>query len=213
MTLTLYKLGTDPRFEACLLDTELEEGPVAWAGGHMPVKDYTDDRFDPGGKTGEGITQKEYDLWRKSNGLPTQWVYQMTKDEERTIYYQSYWLPHCQSLPPGLDLCLFDTNVNNGTHAGTVLLQRALGLVGDGDWGPQTQSNVMGLTHQNTPRFNERLIDTFCDARLSYYKSLRQWGRYGKDWGRREEHVRNWAHGLAAGSGAKPDIARTPAVA
>src|ERR1700722_17761322 len=137
MTFVPYKLGTDPDFEKCLPDVEIQEGPIGWGSGPMPAKDFSNDAHDPGGKTGEGITEREYDLDRREWGLPMRDIRQMSKDEERTIYYAKYWLPYCPKLPIiGLKLEFFNMSVNGGPGRATRILQRVLGFTGtdvDGD--------------------------------------------------------------------------------
>jgi lysozyme family protein len=180
---SFYKLGTDTQFDKCLPDTLREEGG------------YSNDAHDPGGMTMQGVTQREYDIWRRANGLATQWVKNITADEMRSIYYFSYWLPHCLKLPHGLDLCMFDTNVNNGTHAGVLLLQRALSIAADGVWGPQTESEVQNIRDANVPN----LIVRFYQVRASYYSSLRNFRYFGKAWLRRDLEIEKWALAMVQG--------------
>jgi lysozyme family protein len=113
--LPLYQFGSDPAFEKCLPDTLIEEGG------------YSNDAHDPGGMTMEGIIQREYDSWRRKSGLPTLGQEHQQGRRVRTIYHDEYWLPHCQLVPPGLNLSLFDTNVNNGVHCGMVSSRMAFG--------------------------------------------------------------------------------------
>src|ERR1700726_1113750 len=117
-----YPLGLDPKFEACLPDTLVQEGG------------YSNDAHDPGGMTMLGIIQKEYDLKRRQWGLPTQWVKNISKDEMRTIYFTDYWMPDCPQLPAGLDLEFFDLNVNGGSHRAVITLQQALFIHDDGEF-------------------------------------------------------------------------------
>lgn len=172
-----YQLGSDPQFEACLPDTLKEEGG------------YSNDAHDPGGMTMEGITQREYDAWRRAQGLPTQWVKKIGESEVLAIYHDSYWLPNCPKLPTGLNLCVFDTNVNQGPHAGTVLLQRTLNIPDDGVWGPQTDKIVKAID----PSHLTSLIQRFYRFRASYYESLHGFQYFGKDWLRRDLDIENWA--------------------
>jgi lysozyme family protein len=182
----MYRLGSDPAFEKCLPDTLTEEGG------------YSNDAHDPGGMTMEGIIQREYDRWRRAQGLPTQWVKNISGDELRTIYHDEYWSPNCPKLPDGLDLCVFDTNVNNGVHAGTVLLQRVLGIADDGLWGSQTDREVASIH----PEEIVALIRSYYGLRASYYRSLRNFQYFGKDWLRRDSDIQMWALAMAAGAGA-----------
>src|ERR1700757_1439117 len=113
-TFITYPVGADAEFDKALPYTEAQEG-VPWASGPMPARAYSDDKHDPGGKTGEGIIEREYDLKRRQWRLPTQDIRQMSKDEERTIYYTDYWVAgYCPELPEGLNLEHFDNCVNEG---------------------------------------------------------------------------------------------------
>jgi len=178
----LYKVGDDPAFDKCLPDTLIEEGG------------YSNDPHDPGGMTMEGIIQREYDRWRRARGLPTQWVRKIADDEMRTIYHDEYWLPDCPKLPAGLNLCVFDTNVNNGIHAGTVLLQRTLGISADGVWGAETDKTVAAIAAADL----QRLIQRFYTLRGRYYQSLRNFQYFGRDWMRRDLDIEKWALKMAS---------------
>jgi lysozyme family protein len=180
-----YPLGYDPKFEACLPDTEAQEG-VPWTSGPAPARAYSDDKNDPGGKTLEGIIQKEYDLKRRQWGLKTQWVRLISKDEERTIYYTDYWLPYGPKLPVGLDLEFFDLDVNGGQHRAVETLQEALGISVDGDWGPMTDSAVTDLTAAGDVA---KAIDAYKVYREKFYRSLSTFRYFGTDWIRRSEEI------------------------
>jgi hypothetical protein len=140
-----YVVGTDPEFDKCLSDIEAQEG-VPWSTGPMPARAYSNDKNDPGEMTGEGICQREYDPKRRQWVLPTRWVRNMSKDEERTIYYTDYWCPYSPMLPKGLDLEFFDLAVNGGAHRAAVTLQECLpGLAVDGQIGPATLARIKGI--------------------------------------------------------------------
>jgi lysozyme family protein len=184
-TFISYVLGTDSEFDKILPDTEVQEG-VPWASGPMPSRAYSDDAHDPGGKTGEGIIQREYDLKRRQWGLPTRWVREMSKDEERTIYFTDYWMPYCPKLSAGLSLEFFDLDVNGGGHRAVVTLQRVLGIADDGQWGPATDAAVATLIASgNIPK----AIEDFKTQREAFYRSLGTFKFFGKDWIRRSEEI------------------------
>ena len=114
---------------------------LKWEGG------LTDDPDDPGGRTNKGITQREYDKFRKSKGLPPQDVAKISDDEVYEIYYANYWkAARCNELPAPLRLVVFDTAVNMGVVTSIKLLQQALNefliqdkkLKVDGIIGPKT---------------------------------------------------------------------------
>lgn len=167
MAFVPYTLGTDPKFEKCLPDTLKEEGG------------YSNDAHDPGGMTMEGIIQREYDAKRTAWGLPTQWVRNISTDEMRTIYYTDYWMPYCPLMPAGLDLQLFDMNVNAGPHRSIVLLQRALAVDDDGQIGPITLGAIKTFVTRDQI---ETLIDNFMLQREAFYRSLSTFQYFGSDW-------------------------------
>jgi lysozyme family protein len=189
-----YPLGLDPKFERCLPDTEAQEG-VPWASGPLPARAFSNDKHDPGGKTGEGIIQKEYDLKRRQWGLPTQDIRKISKDEERTIYYTDYWLAgHCPELPAGLDLECFDDVVNEGTHRGICLLQIALRVPADGQFGPQSKAAIDAAVAANQV---VALIDRYKAVREGFYHGLSTFRYFGADWIRRSETIDKQADAMA----------------
>src|SRR5271155_1154973 len=128
MAFTPYIAGTDKRFEACMPFVLKEEGG------------YSNTPGDHGGATNFGIIQVEYNAYRHLKGLPLQSVHAITPDEYREIYWTSYWQPHCPELPDGLNLSVFNINVNGGSGRGTKLLQQVMGTAVDGLWGPATSA-------------------------------------------------------------------------
>lgn len=179
-----YKVGTDPQFDRCLPDIEAQEG-APWSGGPGPARAFSDDAHDPGGKTMEGITQKEYFQDRLGWGLPVQPVRLMSKDEERTIYYMRYWLPYCPKLYGGLNLEFFNMSVNGGPKRAIENLQSALGLKSDGAWGPKTQAAVAALSVQHP----QAVIDRYRAVSDQFYKRLPGFRWFGKDWLRRDAQI------------------------
>lgn len=149
---------------------------------------YSNDAHDPGGMTMNGIIQREYDRWRAAKDLPTRWVREITPDEVHAIYFAWYWLPYSPLLPAGLDLCFFDTCVNNGLHAAIVLMQRMLGLEDDGLFGPKTK-NAASLVYNANVNVVSDLIKLYCVKRGTYYRSLRNFVYFGNGWMKRNSHI------------------------
>lgn len=164
-------MQTSAAFELCLPFTLIEEGGNS------------NDPHDPGGRTHKGIIQREYDRYRRAKGLPLQSDFLMSDDEVREIYWTEYWLPHCPSLRPGVDLSFFDNCVNEGPHRATVLLQRALHVKDDGVWGPATQKAV------DTAVNSVALIKEFSDWRARFYRSLGTFQYFGKGWLARVNYI------------------------
>lgn len=122
----------------------------------------SNDPRDPGGKTNQGVTYRTYNAYRASKGLSAQDVYAMTPAERNEIYKRDYWKAVTgDSLPAGVDLCVFDYGVNSGP--GRAL--RALAAAKAKD--------------------SARQIHAICAARLSFLRALRTWGVFGSGWTRR----------------------------
>jgi lysozyme family protein len=190
-----YPMGIDPDFEKCLPDTEVQEG-VPWASGPLPARAYSNDAHDPGGKTGEGILQREYDLKRRQWGLATRDIRLMSKDEERTIYYTDYWVAaHCPEMPAGLDLECFDDVVNEGIHRGISLLQIALRVTAGGQFGPETKTAIDAAVAGHDV---VALIDRYKIAREAFYHGLANYRYFGKGWIRRAETMAKQSDAMAA---------------
>ena len=162
------------RFSICWPFVLLMEAPnpTNWSS---PVN-YSNDPHDPGGATMEGVIQTEYDRYREGRGLPVQDVRLITRAEGADIYTNSYWLPRSPGLPAGFDLSWFDTDVNCGPGGATRILQSALGVASDGQWGPITQAAVDAIADVAAA------IRAFTAAREAYYRRLSGWQYFGPGW-------------------------------
>ena len=178
------------RFDVCLPYILKEECPLPndWPNPH----NYSDDYGDPGGPTMCGITQREYDLWRKGHSLPTQDVIHIGKDEGYALYRIGYWLPRCPALPPGLDLFFFDTAVNMGSNRAVKLLQASLGITVDGIWGPVTDAHVAAIKNPIPILKDEE------KRRARLYESFGTFHLFGKGWLARDHHIASIAEGMVA---------------
>ena len=155
-------------------------------------RNFSNEAHDPGGATMCGIIQREYDVYRKSNGLPTRAVELISLTEGESIYRSSYWLPDSPKLQPGLDLCFFDESVNAGPHEATKLLQATLDIPADGAWGPQTDAAVGG-------RFSvSAAVKNFTARREAYYRALAGFKYFGTGWINRAQAIRAAALKMAA---------------
>lgn len=149
-----------------------------------------DDPADHGGRTSRGITQREYNAWRKELGLEPRDVWTAATAEIETIYREEYWEPYCDLLPPAIDYLYFNMAVNAGPHRAAILLQRALGVTADGRIGPITR---MAATLANPRTF----VEEFTRATKNFYLSLHQ-PRFTKGWLNRADHARAVALGMLA---------------
>lgn len=140
-----------------------------------------DDPHDHGGRTSRGITQREYDAWRRSHGEGAKDVWTANDDEIKDIYKAQYWDPWCDDFPVGIDYLYFDMAVNAGPHRATVLLQRALGVRDDGHIGIITKDAI-------TKGDPKSLIASYSTAKRLFYRGLHQ-PRFLKGWLNRTAHV------------------------
>ena len=123
-----------------------------------------------------GITGYEYSRYRWRKGEAAQTVLLISKAEGIDIYTNDYWLPKSPGLPPGLDLSWFDTDVNCGPGGATRILQSALGVAIDGQWGPITQGAVDAIADVGAA------VRAFTTAREAYYRRLSGWQYFGTGW-------------------------------
>lgn len=141
-----------------------------------------DDPADHGGRTSRGITQREYDAWRRGKGLDTRDVWTASQNEIEAIYLEEYWLPYCDLLPIGADYMYFDMAVNAGPYRAAVLLQQALGVNADGRIGPITREAITAAN----PR---TLIENYTNVKRAFYLGLHQ-PRFTKGWLNRNNAVK-----------------------
>jgi lysozyme family protein len=141
-----------------------------------------DDPNDHGGRTSRGITQREYDAWRREHREPTLDVWRAPQSDIEIIYHDEYWEPYCDLLPNGTDYMYFDMAVNAGPGRATVLLQRALGVASDGRIGPITRQAIANANPT-------ALIQSYSNAKEAFYRSLHQ-PRFLKGWLNRVQFVK-----------------------
>lgn len=144
-----------------------------------------DDPADHGGRTSRGITQREYDSWRRLQHQPILDVWKAPQSDIETIYHDEYWKPNCDLLPIGSDFLLFNMAVNAGPSRGAKILQKALGLTVDGRIGPVTREAI----GKADPR---HLIEAYSDASRAFYLGLHQ-PKFIKGWLNRVNFVRQTA--------------------
>ncbi|HMF68689.1 MAG TPA: glycosyl hydrolase 108 family protein [Phyllobacterium sp.] len=133
-----------------------------------------DDPDDHGGRTSRGVTQREYDAWRKEKGLPPLDVWKAPQSDIDIIYHDEYWNPLCNSLPAGVDYIVFNNNVLDGPVQSTLLLQRALGVTADGRVGPITRAAIASADAKS-------LISKLSIESTDFYRSLHQ-PKFIKGW-------------------------------
>jgi lysozyme family protein len=149
-----------------------------------------DDPADHGGRTSRGITQREYDAWRKEKGQPLLDVWKAPQSDIETIYHDEYWMPLCDSLPAGVDYIVFNNNVLDGPNRSLRLLQQALGVAADGRAGPITRQAIKGANAA-------ALISRLSTVSRAFYVSLHQ-PKFTKGWLNRVASVNKNAIAMVA---------------
>lgn len=156
---------------------------------------YVDHPSDPGGATNMGITHKTLARWR---GIEPWWALEkaavraLEKAEASAIYKALYWeRVNAGSLPPGVDLAMFDFAVNSGPDRAVRLLQALVGTTQDGFVGPVTLAAVA----RRDPR---ALVEALCDQRLNFLQRLTTFATFGRGWTNRVADIRATALADAA---------------
>lgn len=155
---------------------------------------------DRGGPTNFGITALTYAAFhgRDPATVTEADMRALTREEAIDIYRNNYWnASRCESLPAGLDLCVFDFAVNAGVRRAVRLLQEVVHTEPDGSIGPITLAAI-GASDVTT------VIRDFAEKRLEYYRALPDFDVFGNGWTARTVSIRDAALRLAA---------ETPAVA
>jgi lysozyme family protein len=172
-------------FDPCLTFTLAQEGG------------YVDDPADPGGATNRGITLATLRHWDHEPTLSSADVRDMTQQTAAAIYRALYWnVLRGDSLPAGVDLSTFDFGVNAGTRRGAELLQQVLGLPSDqvdGAVGPET-------LHATLAADAATVIGGLAEHQATYYRSLPEFGRFGRGWLERTERRRQAALAMLQGT-------------
>ena len=90
---------------------------------------YSNNKYDKGGETNYGITQKTYSAYLKKQNFQNKTVKDITKEEAINIYYQEYWLSSGSDKIPDFKLAylLFDSCVNHGLGIGKKLYKNSNG--------------------------------------------------------------------------------------
>lgn len=133
------------------------------------------DPDDPGGTTKYGISARAHPE------LGPKGVEALTESEAMKIYFQDYWEPvKAGDLPAALRLAVFDSAVNQGVKKASELIQTAANTLGetlriDGVIGVETLSVLSGLAA-------DRLADEFMRRRMSHYRTLPTFEKYGRGW-------------------------------
>lgn len=146
---------------------------------------------DPGGMTNLGVTKRTWEAY-VGHEVDEAAMRALGPEDVAPLYKKNYWdRIKADSLPKGLDYCVFDCAVNSGPSQAVKFIQRALDTTVDGVIGPLT----IAAAEQRDPA---ELIEQFCEERLHFMQSLSTWSTFGKGWQRRVEEVKALALRMAS---------------
>jgi len=144
---------------------------------------YANHHEDPGGETNLGVTKRVYEAWCMENDLHQKDMKDLTIEDVAPIYKKKYWdRVKGDSLPAGLDLCVFDFGVNAGPGRAAKYLQNLVGAGADGAIGPATLRKVTEFVNMESV---EGIISEYQARRQAYYESLKTFDTFGRGWTRR----------------------------
>lgn len=141
---------------------------------------------DPGGMTNLGCTKAVWEEWC-GHPVTEKAIRSLTPADVAPLYKRKYWdKVKADSLPEGVDYCVFDTAINSGPGRAIKLLQGVVGVDQDGDIGPKT----LGAVKAFDPK---ELIQDYSKRRLSFMMDLPAWQHFGKGWTNRVNDVEKLA--------------------
>ena len=147
---------------------------------------YVNHPKDPGGETNLGVTKRVYEEWGGTKDMK-----ELTVEDVAPIYKKNYWDKiKADSLPSGLDLCVFDFGVNAGPGRAAKYLQGQIGTMADGGIGPNTLAKLEEYL-KFTPV--EQAIKTYQESRQDYYEQLSTFNSFGRVWTRRVQETTKMA--------------------
>ncbi len=131
---------------------------------------------DTGGLTIWGIASKYHPV---DVAAMNKMTLEEARDKASEIYYNEYWLGgNCDKLSELASQAHFDSCVNTGIGASVRFVQKVVGTVEDGSFGPGTKKAVDEyLTANDDKTFANAIID----LRSNYYKSLNN-STFEKGW-------------------------------
>lgn len=141
---------------------------------------YTEDPRDPGnwtsGKCGVGqLKGTKFGIAANTYGHLD--IKNLTLEQAKAVYRSDFW-DVIGEAHPAIKYQLFDAAVNHGRGNAVRLLQRAVGVADDGQWGPLSQKRLMAM------ETNDVLL-RFVGHRLKFWASLAAFDEFGRGWTRR----------------------------
>lgn len=154
-----------------------------------------DDPIDPGGRTNQGVIQREFSAWLRKNGKPNRDVFTMTNAERDAIYYENYGAKIMfNDLPPGVDVVVLDGAINSGVSQSVKWVQRCLGITANGIMGNITMQAILQYPDHDV------LIAKILERREAFLRGLKTFYHFGKGWLARTAQLRKIGQAWAMGS-------------
>lgn len=132
---------------------------------------YSNRKNDRGGETNLGITDRldgkiDGKIDVDGDGVGDVAVKDLTQEQAAQIYARDFWNPiRGGQLPPPLDMLTFDVAVNSGVKTAIKNLQKALGVLDDGDFGNDTLTAVKTCNLVMT-------VKKFLSIRANHYRDI-----------------------------------------
>jgi lysozyme family protein len=128
---------------------------------------YVNDPADPGGETKYGISKRAH---------PDIDIKALTLDQAKDIYQRDYWqAASCDSMPERIGHLVFDCAVHHGVKTAIKLLQRALKVADDGEFGPITRGTL-------TARDTNETANLLMAERAVYMTTCSAWPTFKRGW-------------------------------
>lgn len=160
-----------------------------------------DDPVDPGGRTNQGVIQREFSAWLRKNGKPNRDVFTMTDAERDAIYLENYG-NKCMfnDLPPGVDVVILDGCINSGVSQSVKWVQRVLGVTASGIMGNITLQAILQYPD------HDDLIAKILARREAFLRGLKTFYHFGKGWLSRLAQLKKVGQAWASGSVGPPVV-------
>ena len=128
---------------------------------------YVNDARDPGLETKYGISKRSY---------PNLDIKSLTLEQAQAIYKRDYWQQaSCDRMPPKIAIAVFDAAVHHGPKTAIKLLQRALKVADDGEYGRITHGTLQSRDTNET-------LELLLSERAIYLTTCPAWPTYKRGW-------------------------------